>query len=104
MFLEFEFGWDKSSTIADVRDAMGRAETQFPAGAESYSISEINFSEFPIIIVALSGDAPERTLIRLANEMQTCPRGAVAGAGGGSCRHARGNARGHPRPARARGL
>ncbi len=71
MFLEFEFGWDKSATIADVRDAMGRAETQFPAGAESYSISEINFSEFPIIIVALSGDAPERTLIRLANEMQT---------------------------------
>jgi multidrug efflux pump len=70
LFLEFEFGWDKSATIADVRDAMGRAETDFPAGAESWQISEINFSEFPIIIVALSGDAPERTLIRLANEMQ----------------------------------
>ncbi len=70
VFLEFEFGWDKGETIADVRDAMGRAEVQFPEGAESYSINEINFSEFPIIIVALSGDAPERTLIRLANEMQ----------------------------------
>jgi len=70
MFLEFEFGWDKGETIADVRDAMSRAEAQFPSGAESYSISEINFSEFPIVIVALSGDAPERTLIRLANEMQ----------------------------------
>jgi multidrug efflux pump len=71
MFLEFEFGWDKSTTIADVRDAMGRAEAEFPEGAESWQISEINFSEFPIIVVALSGDAPERTLIRLANEMQT---------------------------------
>ncbi len=71
MFLEFEFGWDKSATIADVRDAMGRAEAEFPDGAESWQISEINFSEFPIIVVALSGDAPERTLIRLANEMQT---------------------------------
>jgi multidrug efflux pump len=70
LFLEFEFGWDKSATIADVRDAMGRAEAEFPAGAESWQISEINFSEFPIIVVALSGDAPERTLIRLANEMQ----------------------------------
>ncbi len=70
VFLEFEFGWDKSSTIADVRDAMSRAETQFPDGAESYSINEINFSEFPIVIVALAGDAPERTMIRLANEMQ----------------------------------
>jgi multidrug efflux pump len=70
LFLEFEFGWDKSATIADVRDAMGRAEGQFPAGAENWQISEINFSEFPIVVVALSGDAPERTLIRLANEMQ----------------------------------
>jgi multidrug efflux pump subunit AcrB len=41
-----------------------------PPGAENWQISEINFSEFPIIVVALSGDAPERTLIRLANEMQ----------------------------------
>jgi multidrug efflux pump len=71
VFVEFEFGWDKSATIADLRDAMGRAQAQFPVGAESYSINEINFSEFPIIIVALSGDAPERTLIRLATEMQT---------------------------------
>ena len=71
LFLEFEFGWDKSAVIADVRDAMGRAEAEFPDGAQSWQISEINFSEFPIIVVALSGDAPERTLIRLANEMQT---------------------------------
>jgi multidrug efflux pump len=70
IFLEFEFGWDKSATIADVRDAMGRAEGEFPDGSENWQISEINFSEFPIIIVALSGDAPERTLLRLANEMQ----------------------------------
>ena len=70
MFIEFEFGWDKSQTIADVRDAMGRAETEFPDGYQNWEISEINFSEFPIVIVALSGDAPERTLIRLANEMQ----------------------------------
>ncbi|MFW5655718.1 MAG: efflux RND transporter permease subunit, partial [Roseicyclus sp.] len=70
LFLEFEFGWDKSATIADVRDAMGRAEGEFPEGAENWQISEINFSEFPIVVVALSGDAPERTLIRLANEMQ----------------------------------
>jgi multidrug efflux pump len=70
VFIEFEFGWDKGQTIADVRDAMGRAETEFPDGYQNWEISEINFSEFPIVVVALSGDAPERTLIRLANEMQ----------------------------------
>ncbi len=53
--LEFEFGWDKTKIIADVRDKMNTAEAKFPAGADKYSINEINFSEFPIIIVALSG-------------------------------------------------
>jgi multidrug efflux pump len=70
VFMEFEFGWDKSATIADVRDAMGRAEASFPDGADQFQINEINFSEFPIMIVSLSGMAPERTLLRLATEIQ----------------------------------
>ena len=70
IFLEFEFGWDKSATIADVRDAMNAAQAEFPIGAEQYTIDEINFSEFPIIIVALSGSAPERTLLALARDIQ----------------------------------
>ncbi|WP_071673308.1 efflux RND transporter permease subunit [Nioella nitratireducens] len=70
VFLEFEFGWDKDATIAEVREAMNTAEASFPDGADGYSINEINFSEFPIIIVALSGEAPERTLLRLANDLQ----------------------------------
>ncbi|THD72705.1 efflux RND transporter permease subunit [Thalassobius vesicularis] len=68
--LEFEFGWDKSKVMADVRDAMSTAEAQFPDGAEKYSINEINFSEFPIIIVNLTGDVPERTMFRIAKELQ----------------------------------
>jgi len=68
--LEFEFGWDKTKIMADVRDAMSAAEAEFPEGAEKYSIKEINFSEFPIIIVNLSGDVPERTMARLAKDLQ----------------------------------
>ena len=68
--LEFEFGWDKSQTLADVRDAMNQAEAEFPAGAEQYTISEFNFSEFPIIIVSLSGPVPERTLLQVAQNLQ----------------------------------
>ncbi|PWJ21173.1 efflux RND transporter permease subunit [Jannaschia seohaensis] len=78
MFLEFEFGWDKSATIADVRDKMNNAEAQFPDGADQYVIDEINFSEFPILIISLSGQAPERTLLRLANDMQTRLEGMPA--------------------------
>ena len=68
--LEFEFGWDKTKIMADVRDAMNAAESNFPEGAEKYSITEINFSEFPIIVVSLSGAVPERTMARLAKDMQ----------------------------------
>uniref|UniRef100_UPI003B527894 efflux RND transporter permease subunit n=1 Tax=Roseovarius indicus TaxID=540747 RepID=UPI003B527894 len=68
--LEFEFGWDKTKIMADVRDSMNAAEAEFPEGADKYSISEINFSEFPIIIVNLSGDVPERTMAHLAKDLQ----------------------------------
>ncbi|MGV6812513.1 MAG: efflux RND transporter permease subunit [Brevirhabdus sp.] len=68
--LEFEFGWDKTKIMADVRDRMNTAEAKFPEGAEKYSINEINFSQFPIIVVNLSGDVPERTLLRVAKELQ----------------------------------
>ncbi len=68
--LEFAFGWDKSQTLADIRDAMNAAEAEFPAGAEQYSIEEINFSEFPIVIVNLTGRVPERTLLRVAKDLQ----------------------------------
>ena len=68
--IEFEFGWDKAKTMADARDAMNAAEALFPEGAEKYSINEINFSEFPIIIVNLTGNVPERTMTRIAEDLQ----------------------------------
>ena len=68
--LEFEFGWDKTKIMADVRDAMNTAEGKFPSGFEKYSINEINFSEFPIVIVNLTGDVPERTMARIAKDLQ----------------------------------
>ncbi|OWU82964.1 acriflavine resistance protein B [Oceanicola sp. 22II-s10i] len=68
--LEFEFGWDKTKTMADVRDAMSTAESKFPDGFDSYSVNEINFSEFPIIIVNLTGRVPERTMTQVAKDLQ----------------------------------
>ena len=68
--LEFEFGWDRNAALADVRDRVTRAQAGFPDGADQYSINEINFSEFPILVVSLSGAVPERTLLRVAKELQ----------------------------------
>ena len=68
--LEFEFGWDKTAITADVRDAMNSAQAEFPDGAEQYTLTEINFSEFPIVIVNLTGAVPERTMARIAKDLQ----------------------------------
>ena len=73
--LEFEFGWDKSQVMADVREAMSTAESNFPEGAEKYTISEINFSEFPIIIVNLTGQVPERTMAKVIKNLQDAVEG-----------------------------
>ena len=70
LVLEFEFGWDKAATLAEVRDRMTRAEAAFPDGAENWSLNEINFSEFPIAIVALSGAVPERTMLQVAKGLE----------------------------------
>ncbi|MCY4287517.1 MAG: efflux RND transporter permease subunit [Aestuariivita sp.] len=67
--LEFEFGWDKAQTIADIRDGMKNAEENFPDGAEQYSINEIDEYDVPIMIIN-SGGAPERTLRRAVDEMK----------------------------------
>ncbi|MBB5516499.1 multidrug efflux pump [Rubricella aquisinus] len=68
--LEFEFGWDKAATIAETRDKVDRAKADFPSAAQEPVISEINFSEFPILVVSLSGNVPERTLFRIADALQ----------------------------------
>ncbi|GMG82265.1 efflux RND transporter permease subunit [Paralimibaculum aggregatum] len=70
VLLEFEFGWDKAATLADVRALVDEAEAEFPAEAEEPTITEVNLSQLPILVVALAGDVPERTLLRLAKDLQ----------------------------------
>jgi multidrug efflux pump len=70
VLLQFEFGWDKPATMAEVRDRVSQAEAEFPEGVEEPQVNEFNFSEFPILVVSLSGDAPERTLLHKAKELQ----------------------------------
>ncbi|MEO0760385.1 MAG: efflux RND transporter permease subunit, partial [Pseudomonadota bacterium] len=70
ILLRFGFDWDQEAVLADVRDRVNRAEAQFPEDAEEPVIREVNLSEFPVIVVSLSGQVPERTLLRAAKDMQ----------------------------------
>jgi len=73
--LEFEFGWDRAASLANVRAKLKDAEANMPEGVANTTINEINFSEFPIIILALSGAVPERTLLRVAKDLKSALEG-----------------------------
>ncbi|MCE8043119.1 efflux RND transporter permease subunit [Halomonas daqingensis] len=68
--LEFQPGFDQQTALQSVRDEADNAQPNLPAGADAPIVREIDLSAFPILTVALSGDIPERDLIRLAREVE----------------------------------
>ncbi|MFN3260171.1 MAG: efflux RND transporter permease subunit [Pikeienuella sp.] len=70
VLLKFDFGWDKAATLAEVRNKVDRARSEMPGEIEEPQVIEVNLSQFPVLVISLSGDAPERTLLRAAKDMQ----------------------------------
>ena len=67
---EFETDIDPHVASQKVREKVDIAKAELPSDAEEPTVNEINLSLFPTIIVALSGDVPERTLYRHARMLQ----------------------------------
>ena len=68
--MEFEAGFDADIAMADVRDKVDLAKPELPEDSDEPTVHEINLSEFPVLVVTLSGDVPERTLLRLARNLK----------------------------------
>ena len=68
--LEFEAGFDADKAMDDVREKLDLATPELPDETDEPTVHEVNFSLFPVVVVILSGDVPERKLIGLANELQ----------------------------------
>src|SRR3954451_7476577 len=66
VLLEFVAGFDSKSALADVRAKVDESKRDLPRDADEPSVQEVNLSLYPVIVVALSGDLPERTLLRIA--------------------------------------
>ena len=66
VLLEFEAGFDSKSALADVRAKVDQSKRDLPKDAEEPSVLEVNLSLYPVLVVALAGDVPERTLLRIA--------------------------------------
>jgi multidrug efflux pump len=66
VLLEFEAGFDSKSALADVRAKVDQAKHDLPRDVDEPQVLEVNLSLYPVLVVGLAGDVPERTLLRMA--------------------------------------
>ena len=66
VLLEFEAGFDAKAALADVRAKVDNAKHDLPRDVDEPQVTEVNLSLYPVLVVGLSGDVPERTLLRIA--------------------------------------
>ncbi len=70
VLLEFEAGFDADIALADVREAVDVAKKELPDDTDDPVVNEVNVGLFPVLVVTLSGSVPERTLLKLARNLQ----------------------------------
>ena len=71
VLLEFQAGFDSKSALADVRAKVDEAKRDLPRDADEPTVQEVNLSLYPVLVVALAGDLPERSLLRIARSAKT---------------------------------
>ncbi len=70
VILEFEAGFNPDTAMGDVREKVDLVRPNLPTDTDEPTVNEVNLSLFPVLVVTLSGDVPERTLMRLARDLQ----------------------------------
>lgn len=70
VLMEFDAGFDADQAMLDVREKVDLVKPELPADTDEPTVNEVNVSLFPVVTVTLSGDVPERTLLKLARDLQ----------------------------------
>jgi multidrug efflux pump len=70
IILEFDVNFNKEKALEDVRAQVETARAELPQDVKQPIVQEFNNSLFPVITAALSGDVPERTLLKLARDLK----------------------------------
>tara|TARA_Y100001934_G_scaffold259443_2_gene330727 strand:+ start:3702 stop:6872 length:3171 start_codon:yes stop_codon:yes gene_type:complete len=70
VLLEFEAGFDADTALQDVREGMDIAKSELPEDTDEPVVNEVNVGLFPVLVVVLSGNVPERTLLKLARNLR----------------------------------
>lgn len=70
VMLEFSAGFDSDQAFLDVREKVDIAKAELPPDTEEPRVVEINIALFPVLSIALAGPVPERTLLKIARDLQ----------------------------------
>ncbi len=70
VLVEFDPSQDLSTALTDTRNKVNDAKRELPQGAEEPTVNEVNISEFPVLVVTLSGNVPERMLMSAARQLR----------------------------------
>ncbi len=68
--IEFEPGIDIDDALQKVRDRVDTAQPELPEDAEDPMVNEISFSEFPVLVINISGEVGLMSLKRIAEDTQ----------------------------------
>ncbi|AZL58619.1 efflux RND transporter permease subunit [Tabrizicola piscis] len=68
--IEFQAGADLGTALEDVRNKVAQARPELPDGADEPTVNEVNLSEFPILVITLSGEVPERVLAQAGRDLR----------------------------------
>ena len=70
IILEFDAGFDADQALTDVREKVDIARAELPADTDEPWIQEINVALFPVLVVQLHGNVPERALVAIARNLR----------------------------------
>lgn len=70
VLVEFNPGANLSTALEDVRAKVSDAKRDLPQSADEPTINEVNLSEFPVLVVTLAGNVPERALTAAARDLR----------------------------------
>ncbi len=68
--MEFEAGFDADKAMDDVREKVDLAKADLPDETDEPTVHEVNLSLFPVLVVTIAGNVPERTLVKTARDLQ----------------------------------
>ncbi|MEW9805956.1 efflux RND transporter permease subunit [Mesorhizobium sp. ZMM04-5] len=70
VLVEFDPSTDLGDALIDTRNKVQDAKRDLPSGVEEPTVNEVNVSEFPVLVVTLSGSIPERILTAAAKQLR----------------------------------